>query len=124
MQQIENAKRYMSYDVQFIHDKFRNNITLLKRPERTTIWLLECYLNLSEKEYMQIDWIFRWALAELKHTLGIAYRKFQSLPSPTGETSLSGSEYIQEAKEEKEALMEDIVNGVDGADSYVEIRFG
>lgn len=124
MQQIENAKRYMTYDAQFIHDKFKNTLTLLKKPERQTVWLVECFLNLTEDEYMNIDWVFRWTLAELKHTLGIAYRKFQSLPSPTGETSLSGSEYIQEAKEDKERLMEEIQNGVDGESSYVEIRFG
>lgn len=124
MQQIENAKRYMVYDTQFIHDKFKNTITLLKKPERSTIWLLECYLNLTENEYMNVPWIFQWTLAELKHTLGMAYRKFQSLPSPSGETSLSGSEYIQEAKEEKDKLLEDILNGVDGNDTYVEIRFG
>jgi len=124
MQQIENAKRYMVYDTQFIHDKFKNTIMFLKKPELKTVWLLECYLNLTEKEYMNIDWVFRWTLAELKHTLGIAYRKFQSLAAPTGETTLSGSEYIQEAKEDKERLMEDIQNGVDGNDSYVEIRFG
>lgn len=124
MQQIEAAKRYMVYDTQFIHDKFKNKITLLKKPELNTTWLLECYLNLTEAEYMNVDWIYRWTLAELKHILGMAYRKFGSLPSPTGETSLNGSEYIQEAKEDKEKLMEDIQNGVDGNDTYVEIVMG
>ncbi|WGH49618.1 neck protein [Alishewanella phage vB_AspM_Slickus01] len=124
MQQIETAKRYMVYETQFIHDKFRNTITLLKRPEMKTIWLLECYVDLTDLEYMQIDWIFRWTLAELKHILGMAYRKFGSLPSPTGETNLSGSEYIQEAKDDKALLQEEILNGVDGNDTYVEIRMG
>ena len=124
MQQIETAKRYMVYDTQFIHDKFKNRITLLKKPELNTTWLLECYLNLTEAEYMNVDWIYRWTLAELKHILGMAYRKFGSLPSPTGETSLNGSEYIQEAQREKEELLDEIQNYTDGEFDYSEIRFG
>lgn len=124
LDRIERMRRIAAYEIQFHHDKFRKTLTFLKRPEVNTKWLVECYTNLTDDEYRQIDWILRWTVAEAKHMLGMAYRKFSSLPGPTGETSLSGSEYIQEAKEEKEQLLEDILNFVDGESDYMEIRFG
>ena len=124
LQTIENARRYMAYETQFVHDKFKNTIRLLKKPEKDTTWLLDCYVNLTQEEYMDVLWVQSWALTELKIILGTAYRKFQSLAAPTGETTLSGSEYIQEARDAQEQLIEDILNGVDGDVSFSEIRFG
>lgn len=124
MQNIEDARRYMAYETQFVHDKFKNTITLLKKPEKDTTWLLDCYVNLTVEEYSDILWVQSWALSELKIILGTAYRKFQSLAAPTGETSLAGSEYIQEGKDMQEQLLEDILNGVDGEISFSEVRLG
>lgn len=124
LQLVERWQRYTVYDSQFSHDKFRNELTLLRKPERTTKWLVECYSNLEDTEYYDINWIIQWTVAEAKEMLGIAYRKLGSVAGPTGETQLSGSEYIQEAKQEKEALLLDIENFTDGAADYMEIRFG
>lgn len=119
LSQMETRKRYMSGDYQFKHDKFRNSVQILKQPRDGEIILLDCYVNLDDEEYMQIDWIVSWTVTEAKLMLGMAYRKFQSLAAPTGETNLSGSEYIQEAKEEQRMLLEDIEHLVDGdMDSY------
>ena len=124
LQLLERQRRYMSYDTQFIHRKFNNQIEFLKTPERETIWFLECYANLSDDEYRELDWIVRWTIAEAKQMLGMAYRKFSSLAAPTGETQLDGASLIQEAQQEKEELLLEIENLVDGDVDLIEIRFG
>lgn len=124
MDKLERMKRLAVHDSQFHHDKFRNTLTLFKKPEANTKWLVECYTNLADEEYCTIDWILRWTVAEAKQMLGMAYRKFGSLPSPTGETNLSGADYIQEAAREKEELLQEIIDGVDGEIDFMEIRLG
>lgn len=121
---MEQMRRVAVHDTQFQHDKFRNTLTVLKKPEANTKWLVDCYTNLTDDEYCKIDWVLRWTVAEAKVMLGMAYRKFGVLPGPTGETNLSGSEYLQEAEREKEQLLEDILNFVDGETDFMEIRFG
>lgn len=124
LDRINMLQRMAAYETQFHHDIFRHTLTLLKKPDINGKWLVECYTNLSDDEYAKIDWIIRWATAECKHMLGMAYRKFSSLPGPTGDMSLDGASYIQEAAQEKEQLLEDIANFVDGSPDYMEIRFG
>lgn len=125
LQSIEMWRRYLAFDVQFHFDEFAKTITFLKPPEKTTdTWLIELYTNLTDEEYMDVLWIQEWAAAEAKQMLGMAYRKFSQLPGPDGSVSLDGSSLIQEAKQEKEQLLEDILNGLDGASDYYEIRFG
>jgi hypothetical protein len=121
---LEQQRRFMSYDVQFFHRKFDNQIELLNPPERNTLWFIECYANLSDDRYRELDWIIRWTIAESKQMLGMAYRKFSSLAAPHGEVQLDGASLIQEGKQEQEELLMEIENMVDGDVDYVEIRFG
>lgn len=124
LQKIESLRRMTVTETQFQFDKFSKTVTLLRPPKANEKWFMECYANLTDDEYAKIDWIIRWTVAEAKHMLGMAYRKFQNLPGPTGEVSLSGSEYLQESQQEKEQLLEDILNFVDGESDFMEIRFG
>lgn len=122
---LENYKRYSAFDVDFQIDRFKHEITFFNTPKRDgEIWLVEVYENLTDEEYMEIDWIFRWALAEAKIMLGQAYRKFSNLPSPDGTASLSGSEMINEGNEEKRMLLEEITELTDGALDYYGIYIG
>jgi hypothetical protein len=124
MQSVEMWRRYMAFDVQFHYDEFKNEITFLKPPEGDVYWLLEVYHDLSDEEYMEILWIQSWAIAEAKVIIGAAYRKFSQLPGPDGAISLDGNSLIQESKDEKAMLLEDILNGVDGGNDYYEIVMG
>lgn len=121
---MERLQRIGAYEVQFIHDKFEKTVRFLKAPESKTQWAMEVYSNLSDDEYASLDWVVRWTIAEAKHMIGTAYRKFQNLPGPSGDMSLSGSEYIQEAQQEKEALLQEIQDMTDGDVDFTEIRFG
>lgn len=115
LSKIEQIKRTAAFEMQFNHDKFLNTISFMKAPEANAVWLMDCYEHLEDDEYATVEWIIRWTTAEAKHALGMAYRKFQSLAAPTGETSMAGEQYLQEAAQEKEQLMTDLENFI-GAD--------
>lgn len=124
LQALDDAKRYTAYDMQFIHQKHKNTIELLKEPDANGKWFLECYKELELEEYMDVLWVQDYTLAIAKELLGTAYRKLQSVAGPTGEVSLSGDQLVSEAKEEKRELMEQIQQGTDGDAVFYEVRFG
>ena len=84
------------------------------KPDITEQWLLEVYTDLSDDEYRDRLWIYEFALAHTKIMLGRAYSKFQSLSSPTGETSLNGDALLQEGIADKERLLIEIKDYTDG----------
>lgn len=114
-QYLENVNKYTAYDTNFIYKPRSFELTLLDKPVTDATWILDCYANLTDDEYRDMEWIADYALAECKIILGRAYSKFQSLSSPTGETSLNGEALISEGREDKTQLLEDIKNYVDGA---------
>ena len=57
------------------------------------------------------QWMIRkWALAEAKYTLGRIRGKYKGLPSAGGERQLDGDDLIQESKDEKMMLKEEILD--------------
>lgn len=123
-QQADALKRRATAGgVSFHHDPIANTLRLLS-PYSEKVVVLDAYYDLEDEEYMQIDWIIRWTIAEAKQILGTAYRKFSGISSPTGETQMSGQDYISESKEEKRELMEEILEYVDGSMDYGQITFG
>lgn len=123
-QQAESLRRRATAGgIVFHHDEMKNTLRILS-PYSGKVVVLDAYYDLEDIEYMNIDWIVRWTIAEAKHVLGMAYRKFSGIAAPTGETGLSGSEYISESKEEKNELLEEIENYVDGSLDYGQITIG
>ena len=114
LQAVDNINIYLLYDTQFIWKKRNNELTLLDNPKIDETWYVECFADLSDEEYEENIWIRNYTMAECKIILGNAYRKFSSLTAPSGETSLAGSEMIQEGKEEQLALLENIGDYIDG----------
>lgn len=51
-------------------------------------------------------WIFEFALALSKELLGLIRSKLKNIPIPTGDLQLNGEELIQQAREDKEKLLE------------------
>lgn len=122
---MEENKKRIAEDVDFQIDPFRSEVTFFNTPKLDgEVWFLEAFENLTEEEYVEIDWVFRWAVSEAKLLLGQAYRKFSNLSSPDGSVSLAGSEMIQEAREEQRILTEEIESLVDGAIDYYGIYMG
>lgn len=114
MQSMENLDIYTTRQTPFVFDRINKTIKLLDTPNVTENWILEIQESLSDAEYRDLLWIQEWALAEAKIMLGRAYTKFQALSSPTGETSLAGDILTAEGREDKDLLLEDIKNHVDG----------
>jgi hypothetical protein len=113
-QQIKTHEQYIAYETQFIFKKRTNELTLLDVPNTDDTWVLECYCDLTELEYEDHLWVRQYAIAEAKIILGRAYRKFQTLTTPAGETALDGAELVSEGKEEQLVLLENIADYVDG----------
>lgn len=124
LQQLERWQRYSAYDANFEFDEFRHTITFHQLPKSNTTWLLDCYVNLEDEEYMQIDWIIRMTVALSKQILGAAYRKIGQVAGPDGSVQLPYGEIIQEGKEEEARLIEEIQEMTDGAMDYNGITFG
>lgn len=124
-QTIERIQRYSAYDNDFIYNRRTNQLQLLKKPEQNNqTWFLETYSNLTDEEYRDNLWVQQWAAAELKIILGRAYSKFQNVPTPAGDSSLPGSDLMQEGQQDKERLIEDIKNFVDGDETGLFIMMG
>ncbi|MBG24114.1 MAG: hypothetical protein CMF22_11765 [Idiomarinaceae bacterium] len=122
---MESWRRLMNFDVSFQHDKHRSTLKVNQKPYVDEKWFIECYASLTDDEYREMIWIQDWALAEAKIILGTAYRKFSGIPDPTGSSvSLGGDQLIAEAQQEKERLLEDILNGVSGDVDYYGVYIG
>lgn len=88
----------------------KDYIRLYPRPSTNAIRVgLKVSRQLSESEVDQDMWIRKYALAWAKQMLGQIRSKFSSVPGPTGEISLKGSELISEGKEEQEKLEMDLI---------------
>jgi hypothetical protein len=60
--------------------------------------------------FRERDLLLRYALAVAKGILGLRRRKFSEWPSAQGAKRLDGSDLVQESKEEKEKLNEEILS--------------
>lgn len=113
-QLLKQYEKYALYDTQFTWERRSNTLTLLNNPKLEEAWAVEVYANLTDEEYEDVFWVREYAIAEAKILLGSAYRKFQALSTPSGETSLAGDQMVQEGKDAQIILLEDIGNFVDG----------
>lgn len=114
LQLLENIEKYSAYLQQFYYRRFTKEIELQTSPDSDDVWFLEVYKTLTDDQYRDVLWVHDWTLAECKIILGRAYSKFQSLSSPTGDTSLNGDSLIQEGKDDKTQLLQDIADYTDG----------
>jgi hypothetical protein len=113
-QMLENYNTMMANEAQFIWTKRNLKLTLLDPPTVTETWVLEAYGDLTDDEYRDLLWIQEFALAELKLILGRAYRKLGTVTTPAGEAALDGADLISDGKEEKEKLIQNIADYIDG----------
>ena len=86
------------------------------------IYLLEIRYSRSDAELINDmetgPWIHQYARACAKITLGNAYRKVDGMPGPGGGINLPGGDLIQEGKEEKEMLKQDLLDLKYGEEAY------
>jgi len=67
-------------------------------------------LDANTIHYAYKSWIKRFALACCKEILGQIRGKYQTLPGPGGGAQLNGGALIEQATQEKEKLMEELLS--------------
>jgi len=98
-------------------------LEILQLPKNSTeSYLLNVRFARSDAELINDmetgPWIHQYARACAKINLGIAYRTFDGMPGPGGGMSLPGNDLIQEGKEEKEMLKQDLLDLKYGEEAY------
>lgn len=121
---IDNNKRYLAIEPNYKFNRRAHKLYLYNPPKTPRTLLLDVYRESTDEEYQEHLWILNWTVAECKQILGRAYRKFGSLPSPTGESQIDGDQLVQEAQREKELLLEEIEHFVDGEPDGLGIWIG
>lgn len=110
MQMEENIRQYTVAESEWIHNKRQNTLRFLKAPTADGIYVLDCYHTPTDEQLYDNLWVFKYTLAEAKCILGRAYRKFGTLPSPTGESQIDGNDLVTEGKDEKNQLEESVMD--------------
>lgn len=109
MQHVEMAKRILGAEQQWFQDDRMLRIT--PRPSQSGTMMIEYSSSkfsveqLSERDH---DLLKRYALTKAKEDLGRIRSKYGTYPTAQGEVSLDGERLLDEAKEEIEALNEEI----------------
>lgn len=80
-------------------------------PERVILEYRAFDSNTIQPAYL--NWMQRYALAVAKGVLSQIRGKFASVPSPAGGASLNGAQLMQESQQEKEALIQELLNEVE-----------
>jgi len=125
MNMLDNMKMYTAEEPNFRYLRSQDKLILMNPPRTNQTWLMDVYITLADSAYEKILWIKDWTIAECKQVLGRAYRKFGgNLPSPNGETQPDGNDLVQGAQQEKEALLEQIDDFVDGGPDGMAIIIG
>ncbi len=111
--QEELGKLFGLY-INFEFNSFTKKLTLIRRPRGQETILLWVHnerpeIQLLNDRYTSI-WIRDWSIAECKEMMGNAYRKYNTIPGPSGVITLPGTEMLNEAKEMKDDLRERLRN--------------
>ena len=116
--QLKQASRQFGGEIQYAWNPVSKKITLVRNVHGDgEVILLWCYNLRPEQELLndlQISqWLKDFATAAAKEVIGQARSKFNTMAGPQGGTSLNGDALKAEAKEEMEALIEELRNYVD-----------
>lgn len=94
-----------------VTNPYRDFIRIYPKTDTSSVKLaIKVSRILTEEEVDSRMWIRKYALTWSKERLGQIRGKFQSIPGPTGEIGLKGSELIAEAQQDREALVRDLIN--------------
>jgi len=102
---------------QYTFNRRTQTLTLMKPPSATDIWFIHAFTFPADVDLYNLLWVQEWMLAECKDTLGHAYQKYSTIQGPAGDISLPGAALIQEAKDMKTELLQNIADYTDGDES-------
>ncbi len=105
-------------EINFTYNRTTKKLTIMQRPrseEEVLIWIYNQRpdFNLLQDNFAR-QWLRDYSLATCKLMLGEAREKFAQIASPQGGTQLNGTALKSEAKQELDALEQDLINYKDG----------
>ena len=80
-------------------------------PEAVVVEYMALNSNTIHPAYR--NWMQRYTLASAKGVLGQIRGKYVILPSPGGGSQLNGEALLQQSREEKQLLLEELVNAIE-----------
>jgi len=116
---LETAGKMFGMYINFTWDHRTHKLQVTQLPRDDEEVLLWCWNRVPE-EVLLTDiyagpWLADWALAEAKEIEGQIRSKFSQIAGPQGGTTLNGTDLIQQSQQEKDRLLEDLKNFVDGS---------
>lgn len=124
LQFIDLIDMYTIADPNYIWNRRTQQLQLLKAPTANDVWFLHCYTYPPDLDLWNFLWTQEWTIAECKHILGLAYNKFSQVQGPAGEIQLPGKDLIEEAKDMKKELLDNINDYTDADEIGGYIRLG
>lgn len=109
---------------QYTWNRRTQTLTLMKAPSASDIWFIHCFTYPPDLDLYNMLWIQEWMLAECKEILGHAYQKYSTIQGPAGDISLPGGALIEEAKNMKTELLQNIADYTDADESGGYILMG
>lgn len=110
-QQLEMGQKILSTDRDYEYTKYNKTLTIHPRMADGGFIVIDFLSNswcIADLPFAEADLFFRWARAEMKELLGQIRTKFGPWFVPGGERSLNGEALLEQAREEKERLREEI----------------
>jgi hypothetical protein len=120
---IEELETLFASKILFNWDERTRELKLYQMVAQNERILIDATLERTEQELL-VDretglWIQRWAVAEAKQILSQIRGKFQTLPGPSGSTTLNSQELITQAESEKQELRAMLLdNSMQNIDDY------
>lgn len=114
---LKVAGRMSGMEMSFVFDERTHTITFAENPKGVEDICLHTFCDISDQMLLTDKfsglWIENFALAEAKKILGLARRKFISLPGANGSMQLDGATLYNDGVNEQEKLLKELTNYVD-----------
>lgn len=118
-QYLETAGKMFGMYINFVWDHRTRKLSITQLPRGEEEVMLWCWNRVPEEvlfsDTYARPWLEDYALAEAKEIEGQIRGKFAQFAGPSGGTTLNGAELKAEAQQEKEKLLDDLKNYIDGS---------
>lgn len=116
---LETAGKMFGMYINFTWDHRTHKLQITQLPRDDEEVLLWCWNKVPEETLFADTyagpWLEDWALAEAKEIEGQIRSKFSQIAGPQGGTTLNGNDLLSQSQQEKDRLLEDLKNFVDGS---------
>lgn len=122
-EKLELMKRMFKGYINFTWHRHSHTLKIVENPRaHGEVVLLHVYYEKPEEalltDYQTRPWIEDYTIMTMKEMLGQGRGKFQSLGGPQGGISLNAADLLSQAQQERERLIQDIKDFVDGSRPY------